>query len=123
MSTRSVLFPTSTMITSLPRSVRTSSTQRAVFRKEERSAATQHGAAQRLIVGALLNPAAVQWIAAQWALRAGRGRARLQVLRAVPPPCVPTDGPLRCTRLEVRGVEDSRRGDVCAGVQAGRGAY
>ena len=38
LSTRSVLFPTSTMMTSLPRSVRTSSTQRAVLRKEVRSA-------------------------------------------------------------------------------------
>jgi hypothetical protein len=38
LSTKSVLFPTSMMITSLPRSVRTSSTQRAMFRKDARSA-------------------------------------------------------------------------------------
>jgi len=34
LSTRSVLFPTRTMITSLPRSVLTSSIQRTVFRKD-----------------------------------------------------------------------------------------
>ena len=38
LSTRSVLLPTSMMITSLPRSVRTSSTQRDVFRNDCRSA-------------------------------------------------------------------------------------
>ena len=38
LSTRSVLLPTSTMITSLPRSARTSSTHRWMLRKDWRSA-------------------------------------------------------------------------------------
>ena len=46
LSTRSVLFPTRKMMTSLPRSVRTSEIHRAVFRKDCRSEGVEERANQ-----------------------------------------------------------------------------